>query len=296
MKPDRPILRWFGGKYRLSEWIISHFPEHRVYVEPFGGAASVLMAKTPSWNEVYNDLDKSVVTLMRVLRSKAKTKDLLRLLEFTPYSREEFINSYNDKGDGEVERARKLIIRSYMGHGSDSMNMRGTAFRGQSNRSNTSPASDWVNYRAAIPQFTERLSRVVIENDEAMKVMEKNDTPETLHYLDPPYPMEVRASQRHSYIHEMTDFQHLKLIDFIQDLKGMVIVSGYPQSIYGTSLLNRGWQQVTVDARADRGDRVEAMWLNSRALGREKQMSLFEGGSDEQRDPQDSRYLQGSPL
>ena len=63
MSPKRPILRYHGGKWLLAPWIISRFPAHRVYTEVFGGAASVLMRKSPSYGEVYNDLDGEIVSI-----------------------------------------------------------------------------------------------------------------------------------------------------------------------------------------------------------------------------------------
>lgn len=84
----RPILRYHGRKYRLAKWIISHFPEHRIYVEPFGGAASVLMLKNRSYAEVYNDLDGEIVNVFRVLQNPNHAAELERLIRLTPFARD----------------------------------------------------------------------------------------------------------------------------------------------------------------------------------------------------------------
>lgn len=152
---QRPAVRWHGGKWLLAPWIHGFFPPHRVYVEPFGGGASVMLRKSRSYGEIYNDLDVEVVNLFRVLQS-ARAAELHYKLTMTPFARDEFDLAY-EIADDDVERARRLIIRSFMGFGSNG-HSRVTGFRANSNRSGTTPAHDWANYAAALPKLIERMS------------------------------------------------------------------------------------------------------------------------------------------
>lgn len=121
MTPTRPIMRYHGGKWRLAKWLISHFPAHRIYVEPFGGAASVLLQKERCYAEVYNDLDGEIVNVFRVMQSPELRDRLIEMLRFTPYARAEFALAWEKTAD-QVEAARRVIIRAQMGFGSAGRN------------------------------------------------------------------------------------------------------------------------------------------------------------------------------
>lgn len=219
-KPRRPALRWHGGKWLLAPWIISHFPAHRVYVEPFGGAASVLLRKGRAYSEVYNDLDGEVVNLFRVLRIPSDAATLIASLKLTPFSRTEFEAAYDQTAEP-IERARRLVIRSFMGHGSDAPNLKHrTGFRSNSTRSGTTPAHDWANYPEGLARVVARLIGVVVERRDACEVMAAHDGPETLHYVDPPYVHATRSRSRGEYVHEMSDADHARLLDCLLGLGG----------------------------------------------------------------------------
>ncbi len=267
-KVTRPVLRWHGGKWKLAPWIISHFPSHRVYVEPFGGGASVLMRKPRSYGEVYNDLDCDVVNLFRVLRDPANAEALMEGLRLTPFARDEFEGAYH-LSDDPVEAARRLVILSFMGFGSNGHNRSTkTGFRANSNRSGTTPAHDWTNYPDRLPPLIDRCKGIVIENRDAMACMAQHDDDATLHYVDPPYLFSTRSDKMHRagcYAHEMTDEQHARLLAFLPTLAGMVVLSGYPHPSYDAAL--PGWKVVEVETHADGAlDRVEALWLNPQCV------------------------------
>lgn len=263
----RPILRYHGGKWKLAHWIIEHFPQHQVYVEPFGGAASVLLRKPRSYAEIYNDLDQDVVNLFQVARDRGE--ELRRILSLTPFARDEFETSYSAAADP-LERARRMVIRSYMGFGSAGASGERTGFRSSSTRTGNSPAVDWRNFPGALPAITDRLQGVVIENRSAKTVMTAHDRPSTLFYVDPPYPHSTRSQKvRHndtgkSYRYELSDEEHVDLAEFLRGLKGMVIVSGYPCPLYDE--IFGKWTRVERHAFADGAKkRIECLWLNPAA-------------------------------
>ncbi|SCM79855.1 putative methyltransferase [uncultured Pleomorphomonas sp.] len=275
-RPTRPVLRWHGGKWRLAPWIISHFPAHRTYVEPFGGAASVLIRKPRAYGEVYNDLDGEVVTLFRVLRDEPSARRLQDLLRLTPFARQEFREAY-EPTDDPIERARRLVIRSFMGFGSNAhasaaKGHRSTGFRANSSRSGTTPALDWAHYPDAMDALIERLAGVVIECRPAIEVMRQHDRPETLHYVDPPYVLATRVQGNkydlgwRMYAHEMTDEDHAVLLDVLRGLSGMVVLSGYSHPLYDDTLA--GWHRLELDTYADGArPRTEVLWLNQACRG-----------------------------
>lgn len=265
--PTRPVLRWHGGKWKLAPWIIGHFPPHRVYVEPFGGAGSVLIRKPRSYAEVYNDLDEEAVNLFRVAQDPLRALRLKQLLELTPFARLEFELSYEPvENDDAIERARRLVIRSFMGHGSDAHAAKASGFRANSNRSGTTPAHDWVNWPAAFEDIIARLQGVIIECRNAEDIMRQHDDPTTLHYVDPPYLPETRSWQKTgkgsgNYTHELTPDDHARLLETLRSLTGMVVLSGYPSQMYELALAD--WQRIEKATHADGGrPRTEILWIN----------------------------------
>ena len=268
MVKPRPALRWHGGKWLLAPWIISHFPPHRTYVEPFGGAASTLLRKPPAYAEIYNDLDDDVVNFFTVLRDPDQALALIAALKLTPFARTEFFNAYYPAATA-LERARALAIRSFMGFGSDGHNgARPTGFRANSNRSGTTPARDWVNYPDALAVTVERLRGVIIEHRDARLVMAAHDGHDTLHYVDPPYVHETRSasksSARKNYTHEMSGADHAELLDHLDRLNGAVVLSGYRCPLYDDRLTH--WTRRDRKTLADGAKaRIESLWLNPRA-------------------------------
>jgi len=272
-----PVLRYHGGKFRMSDWIQSFFPIHSIYVEPFGGAASVLMTKKPSEREVYNDLDSEIVNVFEVLRNQPE--ELARLINLTPYAREEWKRSYKTT-DNKIELARRTIFRAYASFGSAGATKGTSGFRCYSKPDSTFSPKEWNAYANKIEAFTDRLRSVIIENKNAIDVITDHDHEKTLFFIDPPYITETRvmAPGTKYYRHEMDNDAHQELIETILELKGYVVLSGYDHPIYN-ALCENGWQKHHKQARAQAhrgtGVRIETVWLNPKTAEQQSQQELF---------------------
>lgn len=278
----RPLIRYHGGKWMLAPWIIQNLPSHRIYVEPFGGGASVLLRKSRSYAEVYNDLDGEIVNLFRVAREQGDK--LANALRLTPFSRDEYLAAWFPSEDP-MEQARRTVVRAFMGFSSAAVTMnrspakagRGglakTGFRANSNKSGTTPAHDWANYPDALIATVERLQGVIIENRDAFDLIPQHDSPGSLFYVDPPYVADTR-DKGGDYRYEMTDIDHARLSKTLTGLQGMVVLSGYPSDLY--SSLYEGWHRIDRTAFADGArQRTECLWLNKPAYERLNQRPLL---------------------
>lgn len=270
MTPTRPAIRYFGAKWRLAPWIIEHLPPAEVYIEPFGGGASVLLRKPRSPVEIYNDLDDDLVNLFRVLRDGEAAKRLIGLLELTPFARGEWAAAYELAAEP-VERARRLIVRSFMGHASIASRIdRTTGFRACNINANADPARSWATYPEALAAVVDRVRGVAIENLPAEDIIRRWDGPNVVLYVDPPYVHSTRSQKRtrcapsNGYRHELSDADHVRLLELLSGCQALVVLSGYDSPLYAERL--SGWRRVEMPALADGArERTEILWLNPAA-------------------------------
>ncbi len=265
----KPVLRYFGAKWALADWVISHMPPHTCYVEVFGGSAAVLLNKPRSEHEVYNDLDERVVSFFRVLRERPD--DLMRDLELTPFSRRELELSFEPTTD-ELERARRFYVRSWQTRGGSRRSGRSSWIYCIGARNRSRPVDRWCRVEH-LKASVDRLRQVMIECSCWRSILRRFDRPDTLFYLDPPYLTSTRAA-KYEYRHEMDEDDHRELLETVSGLDAMVMLSGYPSVLYDDTLV--GWERHTTEARAvSGGKRTECLWLNPAAAAVPTQKDLW---------------------
>jgi DNA adenine methylase len=232
--------------------------------------ANLFFAKAPAPIEVLNDVDGGLVNFFRVLRDDEQRARLVDLLDYTPYSREEYRECLRtwQAVEAPVEKARRwymvlqMSIGRRFGSGWGYEVTRNSRVRG---------------FRNSIRRFdaiAERLRYTQIENNDFRKVIKAYDSPNTLFYNDPPYVHDTRNAQD-KYQHEMSLDDHRDLVGLLLNLRGMALLSGYRHEVY-EPLEAAGWRLVTFPAKTsaslhprERGrDRLECLWVSHSAWSR----------------------------
>jgi DNA adenine methylase len=263
-------LRIYGGKARLAARIAAHLPPHDLYCEPFGGMASVLLAKARSRREVLNDRDDDVATFWRVLRERPA--ELCLAVASTPYSRVEAQRA-SRPGDGlaELEVARRLVVLAGQTmHGAVATCRMGWRFEtGTARRAHNLDA--WLALPERLAAIAARLRRVELEHADGFVVVPRFDGPGACFYVDPTYPASARGPRwaTAGYRHELADADHVRLAELLQGIAGVAVVSGYDCSLYEALYTRRGWRLVRLRATDQAGGpRTECLWLHPRCAAR----------------------------
>ena len=248
------LLNHPGAKSKLASWIISHFPKHEIYVEPYAGGASVIFDKPPSKTEVLNDINVEICNFLEVLRTQPDR--LYELVELTPYSPAPSLPPTDDP----VERARRYWHEKNTSWNND----KGYYYNSQvPSSAGGTLAGAWGHKRSNILVAGKRLAmgccRVEIMN--ALECIQKYDGPKTLFYVDPPYLATNGERKRNLYKHEMMgEEDHIRLAEVLKACKGYVVLSGYPTALYAE--LYAGWEmRLELIKPRSKETKLEALWI-----------------------------------
>ena len=274
MKTKLTPFGYFGGKFFMADKLMPLFPDHKTYVEVFGGSGAILINKKPSEIEVYNDIDGELYNFFKVIADEKLFKKFQEKISLLPYSRECYYE-YRDMRTDKLNKVERAVRFYYLI---------------KSTRHSTCKYTGWkFSVEANMPKriksvdklslIHKRLSDVYIDNLDFRKLIANWDRPDTFFYLDPPYV--VSSSKSGGYMFEMTDKDHNDLIDILLNIKGKWLLSGYDNNIYNKRLSDFYRQDFNCLANSlryrDKNNnpvRTETVWANY-DLNEQGQIPLF---------------------
>lgn len=229
------LIKCFGGKAYLSEWIIRLFPfqyELLRYIEPFAGGASVLFRKNVSVTEIISDTDFELICIYEA--TKHHLDEFVDILGKVEYSEEVFQSalSFNPIGQPLLVRAANEYVLRRMSRGG----LR-TSFAWSERLRGGIPGDKnaWLNSIKNLPWFSKRLQNVCILNND-FRFLLPIATSQCLLYIDPPYLHETRVSTKAYGKYEMSVEAHNHLLDIVLYSPAKILISGYDSELYNRKL------------------------------------------------------------
>lgn len=174
----KAIMKYPGSKWSLAGWIISYFPAHHSYLEPYFGSGAVLFNKQRSHIETVNDLDGNVVNLFEWI--KRDPERLAHEIFYTPYARQVYNEAFISQPEDKLERAVNFFIRLSMGHGFRTNGEKVGWKNDVQGRERAYAARDWCDLPRRILEAAERLRGVQIECMPAVDLIRRFHSPNVL--------------------------------------------------------------------------------------------------------------------
>jgi len=265
----RPAFKIHGGKYYLANWVVENFPEgyeNLDYIEPFSGAASVLLNKNPTVKpvvEILNDLHSGVAAIHKTLRDESEA--FIKKLRNVTYSERVFTREFNRQNtqfDNEFDFALNEFIVRRMSRGGLK---KAFAWSDRERGGKPGDVNAWETIIDMLPEIADRLKEVFIFNKPAIQVISSFNSENALCYCDPPYVPETRVSTD-AYELEMTIDDHIALASTLKSFRGKVVLSGYPSTLY--KRLYKDWRCIKKkianhsSQQKAKSVKVECLWLN----------------------------------
>lgn len=260
----KAVAKYPGSKWSLANWIVSFFPQHHSYLEPFFGSGAVLFNKKRSNIETVNDLDGNVVNLFEWI--KKDPEQLAHEIYFTPYARQIYDEAFSEIPEDSLGRAVNFYIRLNMGHGFRTNGEKVGWKNDVQGRERSYASQDWCNLPDKILQAAERLRGVQIENRPALELIERFNFENVLIYCDPPYMLETRHGKQYRY--EMDAAEHEALLTTLLQHKGPVVISGYDTDLY-RNMLEKWERRENVSYSQVCSRKKEVLWMNFKPTGRQ---------------------------
>lgn len=255
-------IKYFGGKGTVFNKIFEHFPEkYTTYVEPFAGSFS-LGLKQSCPVEVYNDLEKNVYTLYKVISDETLFKEFKFKADLFPYS-QDFRNEYKEELKREdltdVDRA---FFFFYVNRTSRN-GIGGFSVNNIVRRNMSKSTSDYLSAVDRLEELHQRLSKVIILNQDGLRLIEKYNNKNTLIYCDPPYHHDTRTSTR--YKQDMDNEKQIEFLEIVNKSNSMILISGYKNDVYDKYL--KDWKEINFEVKTMGGNfkkktKVETLWKN----------------------------------
>lgn len=226
-------ITYYGGKQTMLKHIMPLIPKHTVYTESFCGGCAVLFAKQPSDCEVINDVHRGLVNFYLVAQ---RHYDLLkREIDGTLHCRDQHAHAMHITQYPEffspaqwawaVWALSKLAFAS-MQDGSFGYDRIGTTALKVSNSRD-----------AFTEELARRLEMVTVENDDALKIIERYDCPEAFHFVDPPY---INSDCGH-YEGSFNEQNMAELLALLERIKGKFMLTMFPYEPIEQAAERNGW-------------------------------------------------------